>query len=251
MKIILLLIRDIIRNFVRKLYWLYRLIQSKKGANISIKFPVKVEGSGKLTFGNNCKIDKHTFFACGAGCQIVFGNNCRIDEGVEIIAGKNGKIIFGDDCWIMKNTIIRTANKYEFGNKVAIATHCAISSREGGYDGELKVGNGTHIGDYTIIDVADNLTIEDEIAIGPNCTIYTHDHNYNVKEKAAWKGGVVPKSIIIKKGAWVGSSVTLLPGVEIGAKSVIAASAVVTKNVDANCIYGGIPAKKIKEINEL
>jgi len=248
MKVLILLIKDFLKNQIRKLYWLYRLLKAKKGAGFQIQFPVRTEGSGKLSFGKNCKIQKNVFLGCGVNSNISFGNNCRIDEGVEIVTGKSAKIIFGDNCWIMKNTIIRTEAEFEIGNDVAIATNCAIFSREGGYQGKLKIGDGTHIGDYTIIDMADNLTVEKEIAIGPNCTIYTHDHNYEVEDKAAWKGGVVPKPITIKKGAWVGSSVTLLPGIEIGEKSVVAANAVVTKNVDANCIYGGIPAKKIKEI---
>ena len=94
------------------------------------------------------------------------------------------------------------------------------------------------------INMADDLNMEKEIAIGPNCTIYTHDHNYEVADKAARKGGVVPKPILIKSGTWVGSNVTLLPGIEIGEKSVVAANAVVTKNVEKNSIYRGIPAKK-------
>ena len=86
------------------------------------------------------------------------------------------------------------------------------------------------------------------MAIGPNSTIYSHDHRYDAKGKAAWKGGVVRKQVVIKDGAWVSSGVTILPGVTIGKNCVIAAGAVVTKSTDDNCIYGGIPAKKIKEI---
>jgi len=188
------------------------------------------------------------FFACGADSRIIFGNNCRIDEGAEIIAGKNARITFGDNCWIMKNSVIRTSDTFEFGNDVAIATNCAIFSREGGHEGALKIGKGTHIGDSTIIDMADNLTIEDEVAVGPNCVIYTHDHDYTKSNLPAWKGGIIKHPVTIKKGAWIASSVTVLPKVEIGERCVVAAGAVVTKSADANSIYGGIPAKKLKDI---
>ena len=248
MKIIILLIKDFICKLIRRLYWLYRLMQAQKGSKLQIKFPVRVEGLGKLVFGNNCSIDKNTNFACGAGSKISFGNNCRIDSGVEIIAGKNARISFGNNCWIMKNTIIRTSNKFEFADDVAIATNCAVFSREANYDGILIVGKGTHIGDNTIIDVSDDITIKDEVAIGPNCTIYAHDHNYTHKEKAAWKGGVEPNPVIINRGAWVGANVSLLPGIVIGEKAVVAINAVVIKNIEPNTIYGGIPAKKIKDI---
>jgi acetyltransferase-like isoleucine patch superfamily enzyme len=249
MKIIILLIIDLLKKIIRRLYWLYRLIQAKKGSNFSIKFPVKTEGYGNLSFGNNCKVKKNVYFACGKGCEIIFGDNCRIDENVQIIAGKKATIKFADNCWIMRNTIIRTSNIFEFESYVNIATNCAVFSREDGHEGTLKVGKGTHIGDNTIIDVADDITIENEIAIGPNCVIYTHDHDYTKSEKAAWKGGIIKHPVTIKKGAWIASSVTILPKVELGERCVVAAGAVVTKNTDSNSIYGGIPAKKIKEIN--
>ncbi len=248
MSIILLLIKDFFRKIIRRLYWLFRLIQAKKGRNFSIRFPVKTEGSGNLSFGNNCSVDKNVYFACGAGSNIYFGNNCRIDEGVQIIAGKKSIIKFADNCWIMKNTIIRTSNKFEFENNVNIATNCAIFSRESKHEGILKVGNDTHIGDNTIIDTSDDLTIEKEVAIGPNCVIYTHDHDYSNLKVAAWKGGIVKHAVLIKKGAWIASSVTILPNIVIEEHCVIAAGAVVTKNSDKNSIYGGIPAKKIKKI---
>ncbi len=248
MKILFLLVKNFLKKILRHLYWLFRLIQAQKGRNIQINFPVKIEGSGKLTIGDNCKLDKNIYFACGSGCKITFGKNCRIDEGVEIIAGKNAEISFGNNCWIMKNTIIRTKNKFEFGNNVQIATNCAIFSRESGHEGELKVGAGTHIGDNTIIDVTDDLHIANDVAVGPNCVIYTHDHNYSDTNKAAWKGGVVKHSVKINEGAWIGSNVTILPKVQIGKRSVIATGAVVTKNTDINSIYAGIPAKKLKEI---
>ena len=249
MKIIIQFIKDFIEKMLRHAYWLFRLMQVEKGKNLSIKFPVKVEGSGKLIFGDNCKIDKNTYFACGKDSKIIFGKNCRIDNGVEIIAGKGAEITFGNNCWIMRNTIIRTGNKYDFGDHVYIATNCAIFSRESGHEGKLSVDNGTHIGDNTIMDISDDLIIAEEIAIGPNCVIYTHDHDYTKHDKAAWKGGVVKNKVSIKSGAWIGSNVTILPGVQIAERSVIAAGGVVTKSTESNCIYGGIPAKKIKDIN--
>ncbi len=248
MRIILLLIKDLFRKILRHFYWIFRLMQAKTGKGVQIKFPIKVEGSGKLILGDNCKLDKNVYLACGSGCKISFGKNCRIDEGVEIIAGKHAQISFGDNCWIMKNTIIRTGDKFEFGDNIQIATNCAIFSRESGHEGELKVGTGTHIGDNTIIDTTDNMSIEDEVAIGPNCVIYTHDHDYTNMAKAAWQGGVVKHSVSVKKGSWVGSNVTILPNIEVAERCVVAAGAVLTKSTKTNFVYAGVPAKPISEI---
>lgn len=248
MRLLFLLLKYCINRIVRHLYWLYRLMQVEKGNGFTAKFPIRTEGRGKLKFGNNCNLGKNVFFACGSGCNIEFGNNCRIDENVEIIAGENAKISFADNCWIMKNTIIRTKNTFSFGNNVQIATNCAIFSRENGHEGSLTVGIGTHIGDNTIIDVACDIIIGKEIAIGPNCVIYTHDHNYKDKTMASWKGGVVKHAIVINDGAWIASSVTILPNVKIGERCVVAAGSVLTKNAISNHIYGGVPAKIIKKI---
>lgn len=248
MKILILLTINFLKKLIHRLYWIYKLLKVTKGTGFKVQFPIRVGGTSKIKFGHNCSVQKNVYLGHGDGSKITFGNNCKIDENVEIVCSKGANIHFGDNCWVMKNTIIRTANNFEFGNNVNIATNCAIFSREAGHEGVLKIGNGTHIGDGTIIDMADNLTIEEEIAIGPNCIIYTHDHDYTKTNQAAWKGGVVKNPITIKKGAWIASSVTILPKVEIGERCVIAAGAVVTKSTDANTIYGGTPAKKIKEI---
>lgn len=246
--ILLKIVRYYILKTLKRFYWFFLLIKTIKGQNLSIEFPVKLGGKINLSFGDNCSISKNAFFACMEGGQIIFGDNCSIGENVEIVAGVNTKIVFENNCSVMKNTIIRATQKFLFEDNVVIASNCAIFSREKGFGGKLIVGEGTHIGDYTIIDLADNFIIEKEVAIGPNCVIYTHDHDYNIKEKAAWKGGVITRSILIKTGAWVGSNVTLLPGIEIGKRCVIAAGAVVTKATKENSIYGGIPAIKLKNI---
>ncbi len=248
MKVLLLFIKNLFSKFARHLYWIYRLIKADKGRNIELKFPIKVEGNGKLIIGDNCKLQKNVYFACGSGSIISIGKNCRIDEGVEIIAGRNAKISFGDNFWIMRNTIIRTGNKFSFGNDVQIATNCAIFSRENGHEGELKVGAGTHIGDNTIVDTTDNISIANDVAIGPNCVLFTHDHDYLDMKKAAWQGGVIKSPLKINYGAWIGANVIILSNVEIAERCVVAAGAVVNKSTRDNCIYGGVPAKFIKEI---
>ena len=92
------------------------------------------------------------------------------------------------------------------------------------------------------------LPIGQSVAIGPNCVIYSHDHTYDSDAPAAWKGPLITKPVTIKDHAWIGSGVTILPGVTVGERAVIAAGSVVTKDVQPNSVYAGIPAKKIKDI---
>lgn len=88
------------------------------------------------------------------------------------------------------------------------------------------------------------ITIEDDVLIGPKVNLITTNHPLNPNERRA----TISHPIVIKKGAWIGVGVTILPGVTIGENSIVAAGAVVSKNVPDNCIVGGIPAKILKSL---
>jgi len=88
------------------------------------------------------------------------------------------------------------------------------------------------------------ITIEDHVLIGPRVNLVTENHPLDPKDRRA----LITKPIIIKKNAWIGAGATILPGVTIGENAVIAAGAVVSKDVAPNAVVGGVPAKFIKNI---
>jgi acetyltransferase-like isoleucine patch superfamily enzyme len=88
------------------------------------------------------------------------------------------------------------------------------------------------------------ITIEDNVLIGPKVNLITTNHPINPAERRA----TISKPILIKKGAWIGVGATILPGITIGENAIVAACAVVSKDVPDNVIVGGIPAKHIKNI---
>ncbi|OCB73684.1 acetyltransferase [Flavobacterium piscis] len=88
------------------------------------------------------------------------------------------------------------------------------------------------------------ITIEDDVLIGPKVSLITENHPLNPEERK----GLTGKPILIKKNAWIGANATILPGVTIGENAVVAAGAVVSKDVPDNTIVGGIPAKFIKNV---
>ncbi|RWX01376.1 sugar O-acetyltransferase [Flavobacterium cerinum] len=90
------------------------------------------------------------------------------------------------------------------------------------------------------------ITIEDNVLIGPKVNLVTTNHPINPSERRA----TISQPILIKRGAWIGVGATILPGVTIGKNSIVAAGAVVSKDVPDNTIVGGIPAKFIKSISE-
>lgn len=91
------------------------------------------------------------------------------------------------------------------------------------------------------------ITIEDEVLIGPKVNLITENHPTDPNDRRA----LITKPIVIKRKAWIGAGATILPGVTVGENSIIAAGAVVSKDVPDNVIVGGIPAKIIKEIKQL
>ncbi|HBI61976.1 MAG TPA: acyltransferase [Lachnospiraceae bacterium] len=115
------------------------------------------------------------------------------------------------------------------------------------YGGKLIIGNRCFFNRNC------SITCVEEIVIGSGCTfannlvIVDHDHNiYSDREKKPYTTG----KIHIGDHVWVGANVTILKGVTIGNNAVIAAGAVVNHDVEADCIYGGVPAKKIKKYKE-
>ncbi|WP_435134185.1 acyltransferase [Formosa sp. A9] len=237
-----------LKTVLRHVFWLYKLSQSSIGKQSQIVFPVIREGAGTLTIGDKVRLEKHTNLGIGQKGTLSIGQAAVFETQSTILVNKNCQVTIGENFKLGAHARLYVNNHWEFGNDVKIETHCAIFSREPQGQGILKIGNGTHIGDFTIIDLVQDVTLGNEVAIGPNCTLYTHDHEYTNKELPAWKGGLVSKPIFIEDGAWIGSNVTILPGVTIGKRAVIAAGSVVTKNVPSETIYGGIPAKLIKEI---
>jgi acetyltransferase-like isoleucine patch superfamily enzyme len=90
------------------------------------------------------------------------------------------------------------------------------------------------------------ITIGDDVLIGHNVVLATLNHDL----AQAKRQDLHPAPIIIGKSVWVGANATILPGVKIGDNAVIAAGAVVNRDVAPNTIVGGVPAKLIKTIEE-
>lgn len=113
--------------------------------------------------------------------------------------------------------------------------------------GDLSVGNNCWIGcDFNIYGNG-KVTICDNCDVAPQVTILTGSHNMGDMSRRAGKG--YNKNVQIGSGCWICSGVRILPGVVIGNSSVIAAGAVVTKNVPENVLVAGVPCEIKKKLN--
>ena len=89
-----------------------------------------------------------------------------------------------------------------------------------------------------------NITIEDDVMIGPKVNLITENHPLDPGDRKT----VLLKPIVVKRNAWIGAAATILPGVTIGENAVVAAGAVVSRDVPANSIVAGVPAKVVKTL---
>ena len=93
-----------------------------------------------------------------------------------------------------------------------------------------------------------SIEIGDHVFIGPSCGFYTANHPLNYTRRNQGLEKALP--IKVGNNCWFGANVSVMPGVTIGAGCVIAAGAVVTKNMPDNSLIAGVPAKVIKTIEQ-
>lgn len=112
------------------------------------------------------------------------------------------------------------------------------------YGRHIKLGERVFINASVMMVDLGGITIEDDVLIGPGAYLISVNHKLNPKRRKELE----LKPVTIKKNAWIGAKAIILPGVTVGENAVVAAGAVVTKNVPANTVVAGVPAKVIKKI---
>ena len=108
----------------------------------------------------------------------------------------------------------------------------------------IKIGNHVFFNSGCKFQDQGGITIDDGALLGHNVVLATLNHCMIPEQRA----NLEPAPIHIGKNVWIGANAMVLPGVTIGDGAVVAAGAIVTKDVPANSIVGGIPAKKIKNV---
>lgn len=108
------------------------------------------------------------------------------------------------------------------------------------------------IGDYTRVGLHNTIigpvNIGHHVNLAQGITVTALNHNFEDSEKRIDEQGVCTTPVVIEDDVWIGANAVILPGVRVGTHSVVAAGAVVTKDVSSHSIVAGIPAKIIKKI---
>lgn len=131
---------------------------------------------------------------------------------------------------------------FSLGQKSVIESYSCINNAVG----DVVIGNHTRIGLHNTI--IGPVTIGSHVNLAQGITVTALNHNFEAPERRIDEQGVSTQQVIIGDDIWIGANAVVLPGVTIGNHCVIAAGAVVTKDVPPHSLVAGVPAKIIKQI---
>lgn len=132
--------------------------------------------------------------------------------------------------------------KFSLGDYSVVESFSCINNAVG----DVVIGDHTRVGLHNT--VIGPVTIGSHVNLAQGITITALNHNFEDKSQRIDDQGVSTNPVIIGDDIWIGANAVILPGVSIGHHSVVAAGAVVTKDVPPHSLVAGVPAKIIKEI---
>ena len=132
--------------------------------------------------------------------------------------------------------------KFWLGDCSVIESFCCINNAVG----DVIIGDHTRIGLHNTI--IGPVTIGSHVNLAQGITVTALNHNFKDSDKRIDEQGVTTSPVVIGNDVWIGANAVILPGVSIGDHTVVAAGAVVTKDVPPHCLVAGVPAKIIKEL---
>lgn len=112
--------------------------------------------------------------------------------------------------------------------------------------GDVIIGDHTRIGLHNTI--IGPVIIGSHVNLAQGITITALNHNFDDSEKRIDQQGISTKEVVLEDDIWVGANAVILPGVTIGTHAVVAAGAIVTKDVPPHSLVAGVPAKVIRQI---
>lgn len=141
---------------------------------------------------------------------------------LQLQAGREAKMKFGRFVWIGDGTKIRC------------------------HEGRVEIGTKTVMGQECTISAYQRVRIGDECVIADRTMFIDFDHGVVDTEKAIRSQGIYMEDVIVGSNVWIGYGATVLRGVRVGDNSVIGTNSVVTKDVPANAVVGGVPARVLR-----
>ena len=138
------------------------------------------------------------------------------------------------------------------GDHVRICSNAWINAKDNRCDGRptLRIGDHTYIGRMVHINAWQDVDIGANVLIGDRVSILDADHHFDdANTPIRWQGDCFLGSVRLLDGCWIGSGAVIMPGVTIGRNAVVAANAVVTRDVADRTVVGGVPSKVIRKLD--
>ena len=132
--------------------------------------------------------------------------------------------------------------RFSLGQKSVVESYSCINNAVG----DVIIGDYTRVGLHNTI--IGPVTIGNHVNLAQGITVTALNHNFSEADKRIDEQGVSTGQVVIGDDVWIGANAVVLPNVSIGRHCVIAAGAVVTKDVPDGCVVAGIPAKIIKRL---
>ena len=132
--------------------------------------------------------------------------------------------------------------RFSLGQKSVVESYSCINNAVG----DVVIGDHTRIGLHNTI--IGPVTIGSHVNLAQGITVTALNHNFEAPERRIDEQGVSTQQVTIGDDIWIGANAVVLPGVTVGNHCVIAAGAVVTKDVPPHSLVAGVPAKIIKQI---
>jgi acetyltransferase-like isoleucine patch superfamily enzyme len=132
---------------------------------------------------------------------------------------------------------------FSLGQNSVVESYSCINNAVG----DVIIGDHTRIGIHNTI--IGPVTIGSHVNLAQGITVTALNHNFSDTTRRIDEQGISTNPVTIENDVWIGANAVILPGVTIGQHAVVAAGAVVTADVPANTVVGGVPARIIKKIN--
>lgn len=148
----------------------------------------------------------------------------------------------GSNLEVGPGVVIRHPETMELGDCVFLGAQAILLGR---FDGTCKIGSHVWIGPQAYLD-ARNLVMEDYVGWGPGAKILGSVHSGDPTDAPIITTDLLIKPVVIGRGADIGVNAVVLPGVRVGANSIVGAGAVVNRDVPNDSIVAGVPARVLR-----
>ena len=157
-------------------------------------------------------------------------------------------LLCGHNISIAPLVTFRGLKSISLGSNVSFGELCSLYARSDKNASSISIGQEVSFNRNVMInaDVNGQIKIDDKVLVGPNVVMRASGHRYDDLYVPIREQGHIGGKIHIKMGAWIGANAVILPNVAIGRGAIVAAGAVVTKDVKDYSVVGGVPSKSIK-----